>query len=315
MLQFKQRQPEADRLPDRWNIGVDRQHVVVYVALALVAGFALGFISSRMLTRRDAAGVLPPSAPLSARASETDGQSAEFHRVTRIIRADTVEVEDVGPVRLIGVETPDGKAPKEIYATHGQSALSYAEKWLLNQQVRLEYDSANAVSGNKDDKGQKLAYVYTRDGTLINGEMVKQGLAFVRPEQFRLGNDFRALEREAVQSMRGVWGPSNSASSLATSSSPATTPSSGGLGTPGLEDKSKKLTPLLPSNIGPNIPSLSGTGASEQMVFVSGGDRLYHKSGCELLDKKKHPVPLTQAKSEGYTACSRCYASTVLKAP
>jgi micrococcal nuclease len=315
MLQFKQRQPDADRLPDRWKIGVDREHVIVYVGLALVVGFAVGFITSRMVTRRDNSGSLSPAAQIPARASATNNPTSEFHRVTRIVRADTIEVEDVGPVRMIGVETPDGKAPKEIYATHGQSALSYAEKWLLNQQIRLDYDTANTVSGNKDDKGQTLAYVYTRDGTLINGEMVKQGLAFVRPEQFRLGNDFRALEREAVQSMRGVWGPSNAASTLASSSSPTTAPSAGGFGTPGLDGKPGKLSPLLPSTIGPNIPSLSGTGPSEQMVLVSGGDRMYHKPGCEFLDKKKHSVPLSQAKSEGYSACSRCYASTVLKAP
>lgn len=314
MLQFKQRQVEPEQLPDRWKIGVDREHVIVYVGLAVVVGFALGFMASRMLTRRDSPGALPPSAQLPARAS-TGNLPSDFQRVTRIVRADTIEVENVGSVRMIGVETPDGKAPKEIYATHGQSALSYAEKWLLNQQVRLEYDTANEVSGNKDDKGQTLAYVYTRDGTLINGEMVKQGLAFVRPEQFRLGNDFRALEREAVQSMRGVWGPSNAASSLASASSPGSTGSASGFGTPGLDEKPRKLTPLLPSTIGPNIPSLSGTGPSEQMVLVSGGDRMYHKPGCEFLDKKKHPIPLTQAKSDGYTACSRCYASTVLKAP
>lgn len=314
MLQFKQRQVEPER-PDRWKIGVDREHVIVYVGLAVVVGFALGFITSRMLTRRDSPGGLASSAQLPVRAS-TDNLLSDFHRVTRVVRADTIEVDNVGPVRMIGVETPDGKAPKEIYAPHGQSALSYAEKWLLNQQVRLEYDTANEVSGNKDDKGQTLAYVYTRDGTLINGEMIKQGLAFVRPEQFRLGNDFRALEREAVQSMRGVWGPSNAASSLASAPSPFSTPSASGVGTPGLDEKPKKLTPLLPSTIGPNIPSLSGTSSpSEPMVSVSGGDRMYHKPGCEFLDKKKHPIPLTQAKSDGYTACSRCYASTVLKAP
>ncbi|MFY9611292.1 MAG: thermonuclease family protein [Blastocatellia bacterium] len=314
MLQFKQRQVEPEQLPDRWKIGVDREHVIVYVGLAVVVGFALGFIASRMLTRGDSPGALPASAELPARAS-TDNPPSDFHRVTRIVRADTIEVDNVGPVRMIGVETPDGKAPKEIYATHGQTALGYAERWLLNQQVRLEYDTANEVSGNKDDKGQTLAYVYTRDGTLINGEMVKQGLAFVRPEQFRLDDDFRALEREAVQSMRGVWGPSNAATSLASTSSPGSTPPASEFGTPGLDEKPRKLTPLLPSTIGPNIPSLSGTGPSEQMVFVSGGDRMYHKPGCEFLDKKKHPIPLTQAKSDGYTACSRCYASTVLRAP
>ena len=314
MLQFKQRQLETDRLPDRWKIGVDREHVLVYVGLALIVGFAVGFITSRMLTRRDNASVLSTGTQSrEPRAAVTTSPASEFHRVTSIVRADTVEVEDVGPVRLIGIETPDGKAPKEIYAAHGQNALNYAEKWLLNQQIRLDFDPANAVSSNKDDKGQTLAYVYTRDGTLINGEMVKQGLAFVRPEQFRLGNEFRTLERDAVQSMRGVWGPSNPSSTLATSSPPPSAPSSG-LGTPGIDDKSRRLSPLLPSTIGPNIPSLSGTGSTEQMVFVSGGDRMYHKAGCEFLDKKKHPVPMSQAKSEGYTACSRCYASTVLKA-
>ena len=191
MLQFKHKQIETDALPDRWKIGVDREHVIVYVGLALVVGFAVGFIVSRTLTRRDNPAVLTPGVQLPARASTTDTPSgSEFHRVTRVMRADTIEVEDVGPVRMIGIETPDGKTPKEIYATHGQNALNYAEKWLLNQQIKLDYDAANGVSGNKDDKGQTLAYVYTRDGTLINGEMVKQGLAFVRPEQFRLGNEF-----------------------------------------------------------------------------------------------------------------------------
>jgi hypothetical protein len=43
---------------------------------------------------------------------------------------------------------------------------------------------------------------------------------------------------------------------------------------------------------------------------------MYHKSACDFLDKKKkHSIGLSQAKSEGYTACSHCYASTVLKAP
>ena len=314
MLQFKQRQVESERLPDRWKIGVDREHVFFYVGIAVVVGFVIGFVTSRTLTRRAGPTSLPAAAQTPARTS-TDSLRSDFHRVTRIVRADTIEVENVGPVRMIGVETPDGKAPKEIYATHGQSALNYAEKWLLNQQVRLDYDTANEVSGNKDDNGQTLAYVYTRDGTLINGEMVKQGLAFVRPEQFRLGSDFRALEREAVQSMRGVWGPSNAASSLASAASPGSTPSASGFGTPGLDDKPRKLTPLLPSSIGPNIPSLSGAGPSEQMVLVSGGDRMYHKPGCEFLDKKKHTIPLSQVKADGYTACSRCYASTVLKAP
>ena len=299
-----------EELPPRWNIGIDRRHVAAYVGLALVAGFAAGFIAARSSIRKEA-----PQQPLLSdnrsptRQAAADTQASDFHRVTRVVRADTIDVESVGPVRLLGIETPDGKAPKEIYGAHGQKALSFAEKTLLGQEVRLEFDVPGAR--NTDESGQTLAYVYTRDGTLVNGEMLKQGLAFVRSsEHFKQENDFRGFEREASLSMRGVWG---SSSSSALASTPLTT---GGAPATG-DDKPKKLSPLAPSAFGANIPAISGSPSSplEQSVWVSPSDKMYHKSACDFLDKKKHTVPLSQAKSEGYTACSRCYASTVLKAP
>ncbi|MFY9554876.1 MAG: thermonuclease family protein [Blastocatellia bacterium] len=311
MLQFKQHQFETEELPPRWNIGIDRRHVAAYVALALTAGFAGGFLVARLSANKQTA--LPPAiseARPSAREAAADAAQGDFHRVTRLIRADTIDVDGVGPVRMLGVETPDGKAPKEIYAAHGQRALSFVEGKLLGQEVRLEMDTTSARI--KDDSGQTLAYVYTRDGTLINAEIVKQGLAFVRgTEQFKLANDFRGFERDAMQAMRGVWGSSSSSSSPLAAVPTTTTPSSAA------EDR-KKLSPLPPSALGVNIPALSGspgTTTLEQTVWVSPSDKMYHKSGCEFLDKKKHTVPLSQAKSGGYTACSRCYASTVLKAP
>ena len=312
MLQFKQQQFETEELSPRWNIGVDRRHVVAYVALALVAGFAGGFIASRYTARKETIAPLPlvsENRP-NPRQPATDPISGEYHRVTRVARADAIEVDGVGPVRLLGIETPDGKSPKEIYGVHGQRAVSFVEKTLLGQDVRIEPDAPGG-GHNKDDSGQTLAYVYTRDGTLINGEMVKQGLAFVRgTEQFRLANDFRGFEREAMQAMRGVWGSSSSSSLASTPSSPTPPP-------PLSDEKQRKLSPLAPSAFGANIPALSGSPTTplEASVWVSAGDKMYHKSGCDFLDKKKRSIALSQAKTEGFTACSRCYASTVLKAP
>ena len=79
MLQFKHKQLETDTLPDRWKIGVDREHVIVYVGLALVIGFAVGFIVSRTLTRRDNPVLSSPAAQLPARPSTTDASTSEFH--------------------------------------------------------------------------------------------------------------------------------------------------------------------------------------------------------------------------------------------
>jgi|SRR5215813_6356745 len=311
MLEFKQRQSEKEELPPRWNIGVDRRHVAAYVGLALIAGFAGGFIVSRSLNRKEQSTPPPVTDNRPARSQPPlDATFGEYHRVSRILRADTIDVEGVGPVRLIGIETPDGKSPKEIYGVHGQRALSFVEKLLTGQDVRIESDIPGS-SPNKDESGQTLAYVYTRDGTLVNGEMVKQGLAFVHGTEFRLADDFRGFEREAMQSMRGVWGSSSSSTSpLATAPPPIVTP-------PAVDDKPKKLAPLAPSAFGANIPALSGSPSipNEPSVWVSTGDKLYHKSGCEFLDKKKRSIPMSQAKSEGFTACSRCFASTVMKAP
>jgi endonuclease YncB( thermonuclease family) len=310
MLQFKQHQFETEEQP-RWNIGIDRRHVAAYVGLALVAGFAAGFIVSRYVTRKEtttqsqlAETRVPP------RQATEEKPISQFQRVSRIVRADVIEVEGTGAVRLLGIETPDGKSPKEIYGVHGQRAVSFIEKLVLGQDVRLEFDSAGS---NKDEAGQTLAYVYTRDGTMVNGEMVKQGFAFVRgAEQFSRANDFRGYERDAMQAMRGVWG-SSSSSTLA--STPPITPSPSTSPVPG--DEKKKLSPLAPSAYGVNIPALSGSPTTplEPGVWVSPADKMYHKSACDFLDKKKRSIPLSQAKGEGFTACSRCYASTVLKAP
>jgi micrococcal nuclease len=313
MLPFKP-SPLEQRDAPRWDIGVDRRHVVIYVVAALVAGFALGFMFARNSGRKETPPVLPTATAATAapepaaRPVASEAAPTDFRKVTRLLRADTLDVQGVGPVRLIGIETPDGKSPKEIYSRFGQSALSFVEKAALNQDVRLEFDAANAAHNNKDESGQTLAYVYTRDGTLLNSELLREGLAFVRSlDEFKMSSDFRSMEREAMQSLRGVWG--SGSGSTASSAAPSSTAT----------DKPGRVAPLAPSAIGPNIPAISGASptvaTNEATVFVSPADRLYHKAGCELLEGKKQTLGLSQARSQGYHPCSRCYPSTSMRAP
>jgi len=326
MLEFKRPQPEPDKNEPRWNLGIDPKRVAAFVAAAVIGGFILGFGAARLLTKPEPSqqalqqpsqlGLREPASPASARGEASENPVSDFHRVTRIIRADTIEVDQIGPVKLIGVETPDGKQPKESYEVHGKGALAFVEKTLLNQDVRLELDPSNSGSGHKDELGQTLAYVYTRDGMMINSELVRRGLAFVKGfEQFRASNEFRGLERDAVQNSRGVWGPAPGTSAASPIASAPLEPSSSS----STSTERRKVTPLPPSAFGDNIPAVtsgtSSTTSADAAVFVSGGDKMYHKAGCELLDRKKRAISLSQARTEGYTACSRCYASTVLKAP
>ncbi|HVF91958.1 MAG TPA: thermonuclease family protein [Blastocatellia bacterium] len=308
MLPLRKQEYKPADLPARWNIGIDRRRVGVFVGLALIAGFLFGFGTAKYLTGREARQLPPLSRAEAARKpSQEEPRPSGNYRVSRVLRGDTLEVETIGPVRLIGIESPDGKLPAEVYAAHGQNALAFAEKSLLAQDVKIEYDPANATRANKDESGRTLAYVYTADGALFNAEMVRQGHAFVRSgESFKLADQFRAFEREAMQSMRGVWGQ---AGALSASASPP----------PAQDEKARKLSPLQPSEVGPNIPALSGSTPaasvpSDQTVFVS-GDRVYHRSGCPDLGKKRRAMSITESRAAGYTACSRCFASTVLKAP
>jgi micrococcal nuclease len=318
MLQFRKPPEEETQLEEspRFVIGVDQRRVAVYVVGALIAGVLIGYGAAHFLTRKEK----PPEAVVDHNVPEEKPAAAnpapnQYLRVSKVLRADTIEVEGVGTVRMIGVETPDDKAPKETYGAIGDSALAFAKESLLGRDVRIELDPGTDPKNNKDESGALLAYVFTRDGTLFNAELLKRGLAFLRSSDlFAMVGQFRALERDALTGARGVWGLSGSSSS---SVGTARSNPLGGLGAEGTGERSRRLSPLSPSEIGPNIPALSGSPSmtSEPLVYVSAADRLYHKSGCQYLARKNRVIPLSQAKAEGYGPCGRCFASTVLKAP
>src|SRR5262245_3817022 len=113
MLQFKPQQPVSPEPPEnRWSIGIDRRHVAVYVAISLVIGFVIGFISARYNQKKETAQLITDKSPASESRSNAlpDNATSEFHRVSRVVRADTVEVDGIGVVKLLGIETPDGKS-------------------------------------------------------------------------------------------------------------------------------------------------------------------------------------------------------------
>ena len=56
--------------------------------------------------------------------------------------------------------------------------------------------------------GRTLAYVYLEEGTFLNAEIVRQGYGHAYTQfPFKYLQEFRALEREAREAQRGLWGP------------------------------------------------------------------------------------------------------------
>lgn len=299
----------------RWEIGIDRNKVAAFIGVALIAGFGLGYLATRYLawslapTEKAKPGLKAPTDP--GNAAEHQGAiaaTADFHKVTRIIRPDNLEIEGVGGVRLIGVSTPGSADPG---AGAAQNAMKLATDTLLGREVRIEFEPLLAAGPDKDESGNALAYVYTRDGVLFNEELIKEGDAFAKVDQpSKFLDRFRAAEREAMEKGRGLWSPADKSAkgSLVSSASDK----AGRRGSPARGPEA-----MMPPIMGPGTLDARAPGSStpEPTVFVSSADRMYHKEGCAYLGKKGRPMMLSDAKSAGYVACGRCFASTVLKAP
>ena len=123
-------------------------------------------------------------------------------QVVRVIDGDSLELADSRQVRVLGLDAPELEKegrPADFLAHQAKAALS---RMALNQTVRLEYDRQRY-----DHYGRLLAYLFLPDGTFINAELVRQGLARV---YFHAPNDryrepLLAAQKEALEANRGVW--------------------------------------------------------------------------------------------------------------
>jgi endonuclease YncB( thermonuclease family) len=131
------------------------------------------------------------SAFLVAAALLLSVSSASAQVVQRVIDGDTVAIQGIGTVRLIGVDAPEAD----------KQSAAFLRQMIVNKVVRLEFDHDRT-----DRYDRVLAYIYLPDGTFVNAEIVKQGYAKAYTTfPFRFMEPFRAYEREARAAKRGMW--------------------------------------------------------------------------------------------------------------
>ena len=150
--------------------------------------------------------------------------AAWAQRVTKVPDGDTLVVEGVGTVHLLGIKSadepalhvgPSGPPPQPRHepstpatpAVGGRISLArdrpsrdLLQKLALGKTVRIEYDP---LAGSSSDRG---AYLILEDGTLLNAEMLKAGRARLDPtHQFVREQEFKRLEEEAQSASVGIW--------------------------------------------------------------------------------------------------------------
>ena len=126
--------------------------------------------------------------------------------VTKIVDGDTFWVDDGSEkglkIRLIGINAPETVHPRKEVEHFGKEASDYLSNLLSGKKVRLEYDIDTL-----DRYGRTLAYVYLKDRTFVNAELLKNGYAQVMtiPPNVKYSKEFLKLERIARQNKIGLW--------------------------------------------------------------------------------------------------------------
>lgn len=140
-------------------------------------------------------------------------------KVVRVIDGDTLKVEVEGhneSVRLIGIDTPESKANAKALKDSGRSGEELAGIVLQGKKattftrslvrkgdvVHLETDVQQ-----RDKYRRILAYVYLRDGSMLNEAIVRAGYASLMtiPPNVKHQERFVKAFRDARENHRGLW--------------------------------------------------------------------------------------------------------------
>ncbi len=122
--------------------------------------------------------------------------------VKRVNDGDTITLTDGRLVRYIGVDTPEIDYERRRAEPLAYEARDFNRIMLKAGGVRLEFDRQT-----KDGYGRTLAYVFLRDGTFVNAEILRQGYGFFLPtgKNNRYGRKLLEAQREAMSAGRGIW--------------------------------------------------------------------------------------------------------------
>jgi micrococcal nuclease len=185
--------------------------------------------------------------------------SAFAQLVTRVVDGDTIHVEGVGSVRLIGIDTPETVDPRKPVEFFAKEAGAFTNRMVQGKVVRLEFDFQR-----KDKYDRTLAYVYLPDGTFVNAEIVKQGYSHAYTTYpFKYLDQFRTYEREARAGGRGLWGAQGTAGVVSLVAVP--------------------------------VDGVDG----EQIVYITKSGTKYHLAGCRSLARSQIPIALKNVGSQG----------------
>ena len=176
-----------------------RKRRIAVVSIAVIAVCVMAFRAYRWMTPhapRQTARLPTPEA-----SSQSTSAQRHSYRCTRVVDGDTIEVARLGAVRLIGIDTPEMNYDLGVPQPFAKEAKKCCERLVDGKEVSLQFDVQK-----RDKYGRVLAYVFV-EGTFVNAELVKAGLAkaYHIPPNGRYRTRLKRFERQARDTRRGIW--------------------------------------------------------------------------------------------------------------
>ncbi|MGQ7780510.1 thermonuclease family protein (plasmid) [Bacillus sp. WC2510] len=174
-----------------------------------IAGYSLSLVLLLgVLVSCNKADDMPPADETTAAAAADQQQEQNLISgvVVNVVDGDTIDVRMKSVkqerVRFILVDTPETVHPKKGEEPFGREASDFTKKTLSGQKVDLKLGVQE-----RDKYGRLLAYVYLKDGAMINELLLQKGLARVAvfPPNTEFVDQFRKIEAQAQEEHKGIW--------------------------------------------------------------------------------------------------------------
>jgi len=122
--------------------------------------------------------------------------------VVRVYDGDTVKLANGDSIRLIGINTPEMNYDTGTPEPYAKKAKRFLEKLVLKNKIGIKYGAEKT-----DRYKRKLAHIFLLDGTNLQYEILKSGLAFniSIPPNLRRHNCYFNAEKTARNNNLGIW--------------------------------------------------------------------------------------------------------------
>ena len=130
------------------------------------------------------------------------GRTAGWNQVKWVVDGDTLILVDGQKVRYIGINAPELAHDDHSAEPYGEASRRFNALLVNRKKVRLEFDKERF-----DRYKRLLAYVFLKNDTFVNAEILSNGFAYLLRHRPNLKYDSILLQsqRHAMSAKKGIW--------------------------------------------------------------------------------------------------------------